>query len=432
MTTSHPTRREWLAAGFAAPALSLPGVLARRAAARDLGSSPKPTAVIFVMLGGGIAQHESYDPKPDAPAEYRGAFQAILTAVPGVRFCELMPRQAAVMKHLAVVRSVTHHEASHIALHVVETGYFLRSSANARAGEMPAVGCVAAKVRGGGAGGLPGFVSLPHMDAYTGSHYLGKRFAAFDVPADPNDPAYRVANFDLAKGVTPDRVDDRQELLRSVDDARRVLDLEGNAAAMDSFQRQALELLTGPAARTALDIAREPAKVRDAYGRTPFGQRLLLARRLAEAGVPFTVVRTFDWDDHDKLPERMKKRCPEYDTGLAALASDLHARGLSRDVLVVSMGEFGRTPRVNPAAGRDHWPGVASVLLAGGDYRMGQAVGATDAAGGTVTRSPYRPQQVLGMVYRHLGIDPAMTFPDFSGRPRAVLEEREPVAELQG
>ncbi|MBN9118885.1 MAG: DUF1501 domain-containing protein [Planctomycetes bacterium] len=429
MAPHGPTRRECLAAGLTVPALSLPGVLRLRAASRDTGTPTRNTAVIFVTLGGGASQFETYDPKPDAPAECRGAFGSIATAVPGVRFCELMPRQAALAKHVAVVRSVTHHEASHIALHAVETGYFLKNSGNALAGEMPAVGSVAAKARGGGAGGLPGFVSLPRMPAYSGPHHLGKRYAAFDVAADPNDPAYRVANLDLVKGVTPERMNERRALLGAVDD-RPVPDLDGTASALDSFQRQALELVTGEKARAALDVAREPDKVRDAYGRTPFGQRLLLARRLAEAGVPFVAVRTFDWDDHDKLPERMKARCPEYDTGLAALVGDLVARGMDRDVLVVSMGEFGRTPKVNVNAGRDHWPAAASVLFAGGGFAMGQAIGASDSKGGAVTRAPYLPQQVLGMVYRHLGIDPGTTFPDFTGRPRHVLEERDPIAEL--
>ena len=382
------------------------------------------------MLGGGASHFETYDPKPDAPAEVRGTFRAVPTSIPGIRFCELMPRQAALARHLAVIRSVTHREASHIALHVVETGYFLRNPGNSLAGEMPAVGSVAAKVRGGGTGGLPGFVSLPHMYAYTGPHHLGKQFTAYDVSADPNDAAYRVANLDLVKGITPDRMDDRCALLAQVEEGQRILDLHDTARTIDSYQRQALELITGEKARIALDIHREPAKLRDAYGRTPFGQRMLLARRLVEAGVPFVAVRTFDWDDHDKLPERMKKRSPEYDTGIAALVSDLVARGMDRDVLVVAMGEFGRTPKVNVNAGRDHWPGVASVLLAGGDYRMGQAIGASDAKGGAVARSPYAPQNVLGMVYRHLGIDPALTFPDFTGRPRHILEEREPIQEL--
>jgi hypothetical protein len=429
MATPNPSRREALAAALAMPVLSLPGVLRLRAASRDAGTPTRQTSVIFVTLGGGASQFETYDPKPHAPAEVRGAFKSIQTAVPGVRFCELMPKQAALAKHLAVIRSVTHHEASHIALHVVETGYFLKNSGNVVAGEMPAVGSVAAKVRGTGPGGLPGFVSMPRMFYYSDPHHLGKRFAAFDVTADPNDPAYRVANLDLVKGVSPERMGERRELLRGVGD-QTLHDLDGTAASLDSFQSQALELVTGEKARAALDIGREPEKLRDAYGRNAFGQRLLLARRLAEAGVPFVAVRTFDWDDHDKLPERMSKRSPEYDAGLSALFADLISRGLNRDVLVVAMGEFGRTPKVNGNAGRDHWPGTASVLLAGGNYAMGQAVGESNATGGTPAKSPYAPQQVLGMVYRHLGIDPGLTFPDFTGRPRHILEEREPITEL--
>lgn len=157
---------------------------------------------------------------------------------------------------------------------------------------------------------------------------------------------------------------------------------------------------------------------------------MLLARRLVEAGVPFVKVRMGDWDDHQQLPDRIKKRAPVFDTGLTALIEDIRQRGMSRDVLVVAMGEFGRTPRVNGKAGRDHWPAVNSVLFAGGRFQMGQVIGATDGKGARVTRAPYRPQNVLSMVYHHLGIDPATTFPDYSGRPRYVLEERRKIAEL--
>jgi uncharacterized protein (DUF1501 family) len=224
-------------------------------------------------------------------------------------------------------------------------------------------------------------------------------------------------------------------LLRSLDDVPRALDEDETANAIDAFQGQALQLLTGEKARQAFDIRQEPDRLRDQYGRTELGQRMLLARRLVEADVPFVAVRHtpgtgIDWDDHIDLPGRMKKRAPAYDQGMAALIEDLRQRGLSRRVLVVAMGEFGRTPKVNKDAGRDHWPGVGSVLLAGGDYRMGQVIGASDSKGGTVAQAPYKPQSVLTMVYRHLGIDPAMTFPDFTGRPRHVLEEREPIVEL--
>ncbi|HEX5106569.1 MAG TPA: DUF1501 domain-containing protein, partial [Pirellulaceae bacterium] len=169
---------------------------------------------------------------------------------------------------------------------------------------------------------------------------------------------------------------------------------------------------------------------RDRYGRNAFGQRLVMARRLVEAGVPYVAVRTADWDDHAQLVSRMKARCPEFDRGIAALITDLRERGMTQDVLVVAMGEFGRTPRVNQNGGRDHWPAVASVLISGGRYRMGQVIGATDSHGAYVAAAPYQPQSVLALVYRHLGIDPSLTFLDYTGRPRYVLEERQSITEL--
>jgi hypothetical protein len=432
-STADVCRRAFLRTSLTAVGgLTLPNVLRLRAAA---GAATRPTAVIFVYLGGGPSQHETFDPKPDAPAEYRGPFASIPTSVPGVRFSETMPQLARLMKDLAVVRSVSHREASHIALHVIECGYFLRSITNARNGEMPAVGSVAARVRGGGAGGLPGFVSLPRPGAYCGPAHLGAQYAPFIVNGDPGADDFQVANLTLGKGLTPGLLRERQALLRTFDAAPPSLDGEGTAEAIDAFQTQALELLTGDRARQAFDLSQEPDRLRDRYGRNAIGQRMLLARRLVEAEVPFVAVRHtpgtgIDWDDHIDLPGRMKKRAPSYDQGLAALIEDLRQRGLSRDVLVVAMGEFGRTPKVNKDVGRDHWPAVASVLVAGGSYRMGQVIGASDSKGGVVTQAPYPPQSVLAMVYRHLGIDPAMAFPDFTGRPRHVLEEREPIVEL--
>jgi uncharacterized protein (DUF1501 family) len=428
------SRRTFLHAGLAAlGGLTLPNVLRLRAAA---GAESDDTAVIFVQLGGGPSQFETYDPKPEAPAEYRGAFSAIPTRVPGVRFCELMPRQAALMDRLAIVRSVTHREGSHIALHVVESGYFLQNSQNSLRGEMPAVGSVVARVRGVGEGGLPAFVSLPRHIAYCTPGYLGGQYAPFIVNEDFSVADTPVANLGLATGMTHDLLQERLALLHAFDTAPAALGGVDTAAAMSAFQAQALELLTGERARLAIDLTREPAALRDRYGRTDFGQRLLLSRRLVEAGVPFVMVRIrpgvvlTDWDDHENLPDKMRQRAPMFDQGLATLIEDLGDRGLARHVLVVAMGEFGRTPRINPNAGRDHWPAVSSVLLAGGDYRMGQAIGASDSRGGAVVASPYAPQSVLAMVYRHLGIDPALTFPDFSGRPRHVLEERAPIVEL--
>lgn len=432
--SSDVSRRDFFQAGLAAAvgSLTLPNILRLRAAA---SAENRSTAVIFVYLGGGPSQHETFDPKPDAPIEYRGPFRSIPTSVPGVHFSETLPHLAQCMKDVAIIRSVQHHEASHIALHVIESGYFLRNIANARNGEMPAVGCVAARVRGGGTGGLPGFVSLPRPGAYCGPAYLGAQYAPFIVNGNPAAADFEVANLALAKGLTHSVLRDRHRLLRSLDNVPRGLQEDDAASSMGAFQAQAVELLTGERARQAFDLSQEPDRVRDRYGRTEVGQRMLLARRLVEANVPFVAVRHtpgtgIDWDDHVDLPGRMKRRTPAYDQGLAALIEDLRQRELHRDVLVVAMGEFGRTPKVNKDAGRDHWPAVASVLLAGGSYRMGQVIGATDSKGSSVTQAPYAPQNVLAMVYRHLGIDPSMTFPDFSGRPRHVLDEREPIVEL--
>lgn len=423
-------RREILQLGASAVCgLALNDILRLRARAADAGEAVTNTAVIFVTLGGGPSQFETYDPKPDAPLEYRGSFQPIHTAVPGIRFCELLPRQAAIMDQLAVVRSVQHQQASHIAEHIVETGFDLINFANARIGEMPSVGAVVSRVRGANRSGIPGYVSLPQHHAYAGAHWLGAQHHHFGVNEDPNGPTFQVSNLAVTPDLKAARLNERRTLAQDL--GRSDLhDLAGTADALDVFSQQAFDLVTGERAQRAFDIGREAPQLRDRYGRNPLGQRMLLARRLVEAGVPFVTVRMFDWDDHEKLNAMMQHRAPMYDTAIATLIDDLAQRGMSRDVLVVAMGEFGRTPRINTMGGRDHWPSVNSVLFAGGRYRMGQVIGATDAIGGKVTAAPYGPQNIMSMVYRHLGIDPALTFPDYSGRPRYILDDREPIREL--
>lgn len=424
---TRPSRRQFLrtgSAGFAT--LSLSGLFEARA--RSAG--PSDTSVIFVTLGGGPSQFETYDPKPNANPAYRGAFGSVPTSQPGVHFCELLPRQAAIMERLAVIRSITHKQASHIAEHIVETGYDLLNPSNSLKGEMPSVGSVVSRVRGLSPLGIPSFVTLPDRKAYGGPHWLGGRHRHFAVDDDPNLDRFAVKNLVLGKSLDLARLEDRRGLLRDLDTARREFDRHAEAASVGEFSAQAFDLITGDRARGAFRIAAEPAAVRDRYGRNPFGQRLLLGRRLVEAGVPFVTVRMGDWDDHKDLAARIRPRAAAYDAALRALLDDLHDRGLSRRVLVVAMGEFGRTPRVNPDGGRDHWPAVNNVLIAGGPYRMGQVIGETDEDGASVTAAPYPPQSVLAMVYRHLGIDPGMTFDDFTGRPRYVLEERRLIREL--
>jgi uncharacterized protein (DUF1501 family) len=418
-----------LTGGGLCAGLTLNNILRLRAQGTENSGSSAQTAVIFVTLGGGPSQIETYDPKPEAAAEYRGIFKPISTAVPGVQLCELLPRQAAIMNRLAIIRSVCHTQASHIAEHIVETGYDLVKAGNSLTGEMPSIGALVSRVRGANPSGIPGYVSLPKHHAYAGAHWLGAQHHFFAVNEDPSLPEFQVSNLAISSPLSQQRLNARRALAQSLDHYP-LLDPSGNAQALDAFSQQAFDLIAGEQAQRAFKIGLEPPKIRNRYGCNSLGQRMLLARRLVEAGVPFVTVRMFDWDDHDKLPERILRRAPMYDTGIAALIEDLADRGMDRKVLVVAMGEFGRTPRVNVNGGRDHWPAVNSVLFAGGQYQVGQVIGATDAIGGSVTAAPYSPQNVLSMVYRHLGIDPSLTFPDYSGRPRYVLEDREPIREL--
>jgi uncharacterized protein (DUF1501 family) len=415
--------------GAGAGGITLGGLLQARLAASVAGHASPDTAVIFIYLGGGPSQFETFDPKPDAPREVRGATAPIATAVAGTFFSELAPKLANIADRLSIVRSVTHEEASHIALHYVETGYLLRNNTNALKGEVPAVGTVVSRVRSDRLHDLPAYVSMPKAFAYSGPHWLGGRHQAFNVDSDPAAADFAVKGLTLASGLSGERLAARRSL-RIATDRTTIADPNGAAQASGEFTERAFDLLLGSRAQTAFDLAKETQATRDAYGRHTYGQRLLMARRLVEAGVPFVAVRMGDWDDHDKLMERMPKRMAMFDGATAALVGDIRERGLARRVLVVAMGEFGRTPKVNPGGGRDHWPGANSVLLAGGTYQMGRIVGATDAQGAEPTAAAYRPENVLGMVYRHLAIDPAMTFLDHSGRPRYLLEEREPIREL--
>lgn len=422
------SRRNFVKVGFLGLAgMSLPQLLRARAAA---AAAPRSTAVIYIELAGGPSHFETYDPKPTAPSEYRGPLSVVKTRIPGVAFSALMAEQAKIADKLAVVRSIAHNSGSHqTSAHLVQTGYYLRDRQNTE-NEMPCAGSIASRVRGANAEGLPAFVALPRRMRYGSAAFLGKGHNPFETVGDPNKSNFQVANLTLVKNLDLERLGDRRALLTSLDAARRVVDTRGVTQALDEFSAQAFEMVTGDRAREAFDIEAEPEKVRKAYGRNATGQSLLLARRLVEAGVTFVTVRVGGWDDHQKIADRMKQKGPDYDRGVASLVRDLCDRGLDREVLVVAMGEFGRTPRVNKTAGRDHWGAAMSVLLAGGGLKMGQVIGATNSKGETPVDRPHRPEHVLAMVYRHLGIDPQATFDDFSGRPRYVLEDAELIEEL--
>ena len=438
------SRRVLLKAGaISLGGLTLPDILRFRAKSAADGKSMRRTSVIFVFLAGGPSQLETYDPKPDTPAEFRGPLGVVQSRLPGVMFSEYMTEQARLMDKLAIVRSVYHdfdQSSNHrAASHLTLTGYPI--SPSSRADEYPrnpSCGSIVARLRGSTDRAVPPYALLPHLPGgigYSGAVYLGQRYNPFHVQADPNADEFHIPNLAPAAGLDVRRLSERRELLTRFE-RRQSRGLAELAAAGDAFQQQAFDIVTGSRAREAFDLTREDPRVRERYGRNPTGARFLLARRLIEAGVTFVHVQPAGgsgggWDDHDGIVEPMRKAGPAYDRGLAALISDLHARGLDSDVLVVGMGEFGRSPRINPKrTGRDHWPAVYSVLFAGGGLKMGQIIGSSSAKAELPASAPYRPKNVLATVYRHLGIDPTRTFPDFAGRPRYILEDAHPIKEL--
>lgn len=410
--------------------LTLPDVLRLRAAS---AAKPPDTAVIYILQEGGASQFETWDPKPDAPADIRGDFNTVQTSVPGIRFCELLPRQAALMDKLTLLRSVHHPSTQHSSsVHLIKTGYYC--SAPAEQNEMPSIGSYVSRIRGSIKPGLPPYVTMRGA-RYGQAMWNGSGHDPFEVePEAKESGSHGLANLTLVGGVTDERLKDRRSLLADFDRARRIRDLRGVAESMDGHANRAFDMVTGFAARNAFDLDLEPTTVRERYGRDPMGQRMLLARRLIERGVTFVTVGTINWDHHGDLTRDLNLYGPRFDQALAALIEDLHLRGLAKRVLVVVMGEFGRTPRLsvlgNSKPGRDHWGDAMSVLLFGGNLSGGQVVGASDKIGSRPTRSPCRLEQVLTFMYGHLGIDPALTFNDNAGRPRSLLDVREPIPEL--
>jgi len=431
------SRRDFLRVGTLGLAgLSLPNVLRSRAQAAPSGRAAKDTAVILYWLDGGPTHFETYDPKPNAPAEFRGAFKAIPTNVPGVQFSELLVGQARIMDKLAICRSVHHDNGDHFAAaHWMLTGRF-GSNAVRQEPMYPAAGAIAAKLRGSNRPGMPPYVGVPQAmsvglrPGYNSGAYLGLAYNPLDAGGDPNVPNFRVPNLNLASGLTMAHLEDRRNLLTSLDRVRRDIDSTGTMEGLDSFNQQAFEMITGEAARRAFDIGSEDPRVRDKYGRNTYGQSALLARRLVEAGVTFVTVHNGGWDHHAKIQEGMKSRLPTMDQSIAALVEDLSDRGLLDRVLVCVMGEFGRTPRINANAGRDHWGNAMSVLMAGGGLKGGVVVGSTNSKGEAPADRPLVPGDILATMYHVLGIDPTTEFHDRTGRPVPVLSEGKSIAEL--
>ncbi|HMC64269.1 MAG TPA: DUF1501 domain-containing protein [Gemmataceae bacterium] len=446
-------RRGFLEAALAG--LTLPSLLQARAATGATGAAGRDTAVIQVWLGGAASHIETYDPKPAAPVEFRGPFQPIATNVPGIRICETLPQHARIMHKVALLRSVHHTHSDHQhAMHWCLTGHAPAENPFKRSSH-PSTGSVAARVRRGGQSPSPPYVCmgypldepagvrmLPHRAAYWGSSYdpfeiLNQRTGDGKDPGLDRD--FHIHCLDLAVGLTPRTLTNRYTLLTRLDHLRRNADRSAESGAMDRFHREALDLLTGRRARQAFDLEREDLRTRQRYGLNRSGQTLLLARRLVEAGVSFVTVidpgvglSSSGWDLHTRLEWGMKTACPRMDTAVTALIEDLYQRGLDRQVLVVVWGEFGRTPRINKNGGRDHWPGVQSVLLSGGGFKMGQVIGSSTRNGEVPRDRPLWPEDLVATVYHHLGIQPHDSFPDQLGRPIPVLMRGQVIRELVG
>jgi hypothetical protein len=425
------TRRSFLRVGFLGLAgLSLADHLRFKAAAAETGSSTKDTAVILLWLGGGPSHIDMYDLKPDAPVEFRGEFKEIATNVSGIRIGEHLPLQARHMDKMAVVRSATHTNAGHgMGTHWMLTGYVPTIEINDNL--TPSCGSIVAKMRGANALRLPAYVCLPEPPPSANAAYLGVPYNPFSPGSDPSSPGFQVRNLRLTPRVDLDRFRNRRQLLRGLDHLRRDVDIHGTAEGLDRFYQDAFEIVTSENCRKAFDIHGEDPRLRDRYGRHTWGQSTLLARRLVEAGVTYVTVNMGGWDTHNNNFQSLKtSNLPRYDQALAALVEDLHERGLDQKVLVMTYGEFGRTPRINPTAGRDHWPGAMSVVFAGGGLKMGQMIGTTDPKAEYPKTRAVGPQDLLATMYHVLGIDYRHEFHDAAQRPLAILNEGKPIEEL--
>jgi hypothetical protein len=415
--------------------LTLADLLRLRAQARSPGERDQK-AVIMVYLPGGPSHIDMYDMKPDAPVEIRGEFKPIPTNVPGFDICELMPLQAKIADKLAILRGFKTrggHSGDEMS-----TGF-------PTGDKRPAFGSVVSRVQGAATRSLPSYVSMnvfSNFDFYEDPAYLGQAHKPF-TPSGPG-----MANLLLHKEVTTDRLEDRRTLLTALDGLRGELDdTKKTLAGVDGFQAQALDMIASPKARLAFDLSREPDKIREKYG--PGGSQFLLARRLVEAGVRVVTLsggwvsddgsgstNISNWDTHEQNFPRLRRQLPRLDRTLYALLTDLEERGLTQDVAVVACGEMGRAPRIGVSTGaqafttgRDHWP-TGFALMAGGGLRAGQVIGETDRLGERSKGRPYTMQNVLATLYDVLGIDPSLTFPDHTGRPQYLLDERDKIAEL--
>jgi uncharacterized protein (DUF1501 family) len=442
------TRRDFLRIGtLALGGLGLNHLLAARGQA---SGKPAETSVILFWMWGGPSHLETYDCKPDAPSEYRGPFRPIPTEVPGLDICEIFPQQAQQAKRFSLVRSLHHTMSSHNDGSIeVLTGKTPQADPTSTAlSQHPDFGMVANKLHGPRPDGMPGYIGIPNQPFMTRPAYLGVGYKGFSA-GNPAAENYAPPSLALEGGIKPEQFFERRQLLGSFDKLRREIDQRGMLEGTDQLRGAAFQMLTNPQIAQAFAIDREEPQTRDRYGRTLWGQSCLLARRLAEAGAGVITIDAlapelgkpvyFSWDDHANptngwdLATGMKYRADHLDPALSALIEDIHERGLDQKILVVAMGEFGRTPRLTQGGtvqGRDHWPDAMCALVSGGGLKMGQVVGSTNRRGEYPQDRPLTPQDMLATIYRHLGIDYKHEFVDLTGRPIPILSSGEPIREL--
>lgn len=415
------------AAGFCGTALTLPALLQQSARADNAPNSGDEMSLIIVFLRGGLTSIDTFDMKPNAPGEVRGEFRPVETNVPGTRVCEHLPKTARRMDSFALVRSFTHFDSNHgTADHYVLTGRPVRPGFNVNLkpnNQHPAHGATISRKKGP-RGAVPPYVCLPRMHASGGSAFLGAGAAPFVVNADPNAPNFSVPDLMPPLSIDARRLESRTGLREQVDRYQQSAEVRANrgARSLTTFQEKAFDLMTSPAAKAAFEIDREPDALRDEYSRTSLGQCCLMARRLVEAGVRCVTIDHTNWDTHyAQFPVLKNDLLPQLDGALPALFRDLGDRGMLETTLVLVTGEFGRTPRINNRAGRDHWSSVSTLIVGGGGIQGGRVIGASDAQAEKPAADPVTPEDLAATLFHRLGINPGDEFHGPDGRPHQIV-----------
>jgi hypothetical protein len=414
-------------AGVFGMGLTLPQILASHAQAATTSLPNKDVSLIVVFLQGGLSTIDTWDMKPNAPAEFRGEFKPINSNVPGIQLCEHLPRVAGQMDKISLVRSFGLSNSDHgPADHYLLTGYKPGGGFNGGLkpnNQRPAHGAVIAK-KLGPRGSVPPYVCLPKMHNSAGSSYLGSSAAPFTVEADPNAPGFSVPDLAPPMDIDAQRIDSRRDLLAHIDRFQRGTEAKANrgANAMSTYQQNAFDLMTSTSTKAAFDISQEPEKLRDEYGRHSLGQSCLMARRLVGAGVRCVLIDHTNWDTHyDNFNVLKNDLLPHLDSAMSTLFRDLHDRGMLDSTLVLVTGEFGRTPRINKDAGRDHWGPSTAIALGGGGVRGGLVVGASNERAEQPATTPYGPEDLAATIYHCLGMDPKTEFHTPEGRPIPIV-----------